>query len=158
MLLSTHLLRRQMSVTVTPATRIKVLMSQDELTQRELSAKLKVDESLISKYLSPKGNPSDKFVVKLETVLRWSARWIRTGEGPQRLPTLISNESVNVSQPGKRNQSNVNYKGTQANEVPTDQDEITRLKLQLQEEKIRSLEREKELLEEMNRLLKERQK
>lgn len=145
-----------MSVPATPPDRIKLLMNQDNLTQRELGVKLDVDESLISKYLSPKGAPSAKFLTRLEDKLRWSARWIRTGEGPPRL-AIVNNESVNVVQPGKRNQSNVNYKGGDQT-IQDSQDEVARLRQELQEERIRNLQREKELQDELIQLLKAKNK
>lgn len=69
----------------TASSRIQILMAEDGLNQVELAEKVKKSKGLISSYLKPETKPSDIFLRQLEDNLGWSARWIRTGQGPSRV-------------------------------------------------------------------------
>ena len=131
------------------AIRLRSLMETDDINQPELARRVKNDVSTISKYLSGKMPVSDKFLRKAEEKLGWSARWIRTGEGPQRI-THTHDESVRTRQSGSQNNQHVTYKGEQRGVEPKPyqpdlENELLRVKLQAAEEKI-------ELLRQINEL------
>lgn len=137
----------------TPKDRIEFLMEKDQIYQQgDLAERLGYEsKTTISKHLNSK-NISAIFLQKLQDVLGWSAHWIRTGQGPQRINRAGHDESVNTHQGGinNANTSSVTYKGGGASA----DDEIQRLKQELQAERIKALERERELLQEINELLK----
>lgn len=135
----------------TAPARIRSLMQQDNLNQQELADKIGYNFTSISKFLNSRSPLSDKFLRLVEDKLGWSQRWLRTGNGPQRINNQ-SDESVNTDQSGNQNSSTVNYKGTV---LPPD------IEIQLLREKVKDLEigrlKEKsELLEEINKLLREK--
>lgn len=124
-------------------------MREDNLSQAELATRVGFHESTVSKYLTGVNTPSAKFLQQAEDRLGWSMRWIRAGQGEARLKR-IHNETVTTNQSGRDNQANVNYKGTQ---TISQDEEIARLRQELQECRMSALQREKELLQEINSLL-----
>lgn len=133
----------------TAPARLRTLMLQDDLNQQELADKIGYNFTSISKFLNEKSPISDKFLRLTQDKLGWSSHYIRTGKGAPRVPKQ-HDESVNTDQSGNRNQNTVNYKSTDLSVT----DKLRQLEQDLQAEKMRNLVREKELLEEINKLLK----
>lgn len=61
--------------------RLKFLLERNFLTQKDLSEKVKMPQSLISLYCNGKKTPSKKTIIKISSVLNCSPKWLTKGEG-----------------------------------------------------------------------------
>ncbi len=63
-------------------TRLKVIMSENNLSSSELATKLEIPESNITHYLIGRNKPSYEFIYKILVLFPiLNARWLITGEG-----------------------------------------------------------------------------
>jgi transcriptional regulator with XRE-family HTH domain len=61
--------------------RLKFLLERNVLSQKDLSEKVKMPQSLISLYCNGKKIPSKKTMIKISSVLNCSPKWLMNGEG-----------------------------------------------------------------------------
>lgn len=63
-------------------TRLKAIMSENNLSSSELATKLEIPESNITHYLIGRNKPSYEFIYKILVLFPiLNARWLITGEG-----------------------------------------------------------------------------
>ena len=63
-------------------TRLKTIMSENNLSSSELATKLEIPESNITHYLIGRNKPSYEFIYKILVLFPiLNARWLITGEG-----------------------------------------------------------------------------
>jgi transcriptional regulator with XRE-family HTH domain len=127
---------------------IKYYREISNLTQVQLAEHLGVSKGLISQYENSASTPPVEKIISMAKIFGVTVDALVNPQTP--------GESINTKQTGGRNKAQINYKG-QINIPANDQDDA-RQKLELAEAEIRRLAGENELLKEINALLKEGRK
>lgn len=62
--------------------RIKLIFKNSELTQTEISKRLKISQSAVSNLIAGKKNPSERTISDIAERFDVNLEWLKTGKGP----------------------------------------------------------------------------
>ena len=125
--------------------RLKRLLLELNLNQVEFASRVGMDVSTINKYLSGKLPLSDKFLFRVLNVFAINPDYIKNGKGEKRV----------VRTPTGNTNTNTNTITQNVGTGQVGSDELARLKEELHQEKIKALEEQNRLLQEIIRLQRE---
>lgn len=67
------------------------------ITKSEFAARLNISQSMVSMICSGKKSPSDRTITDICREFGVSEKWLRTGDGPKRIPQTFQQEVANLA-------------------------------------------------------------
>lgn len=74
--------------------RLKIARKNKKLTQSDVSKKLGIDFTTVSKYENDKSEPDRVTILKLSKLYDVSPAWLLTGEGPEKINNHVESDAV----------------------------------------------------------------